>query len=342
MPVHHSTIGARGPACATPDRRHGSIRRTTTHDSLRPDGLRAPVTLVARGRDLCTGPDGSAHVLGAARIEARVEHPSKVIAAIASEPAAPALQALVGIRASAGFRSAVAKALPGEQDSRSVRYQLLDDLPTAFLVSGYALLSPSAGVATEPPRPRRRFELQHPDMCAGWISDGTLMSGVRQTGMPPQFLGPVAADVEAGSDALAWHETSTLPAHGMRRRRRIDVWEQDGLAHIEGFFRDSYMAPDGVERVVHEYTVYATVDPLTMTFRSCRAEVGALPWPECPAATASAARLVGLPVAGLRRRVREEFTGTRTCTHLNDTLRALQDIDGLLESLHETRSEIGA
>ena len=39
-----------GPATATPPRRPGLVRRTTTHDSLRLSGLRGPVTLDARGR----------------------------------------------------------------------------------------------------------------------------------------------------------------------------------------------------------------------------------------------------------------------------------------------------
>ena len=73
----------------------------------------------------------------------------------------------------------------------------------------------------------------------------------------------------------------------------------------------------------------------TESFRSCAATYGALPWPECPGATASAGRLAGTPVAGLRRRVRQEFLGVGTCTHLNDTLRALADVGSLIAVLRE-------
>jgi hypothetical protein len=45
----------------------------------------------------------------------------------------------------------------------------------------------------------------------------------------------------------------------------------------------------------------------------------------------SAGRLAGNPVAGLRQHVRDTFLGTSTCTHLNDTLRSLEDIPALLE-----------
>jgi hypothetical protein len=56
----------------------------------------------------------------------------------------------------------------------------------------------------------------------------------------------------------------------------------------------------------------------------------------------SAGRLAGSPVAGLRQHVRDRFLGTSTCTHLNDTLRSLEDIPALLElagSYHPQRPE---
>ena len=62
---------------------------------------------------------------------------------------------------------------------------------------------------------------------------------------------------------------------------------------------------------------------LHLDFLSCDANVGVLPWVECPSAAASATRLAGTPAADLRERIRDTFVGTSTCTHLNDTLRAL-------------------
>jgi hypothetical protein len=58
-----------------------------------------------------------------------------------------------------------------------------------------------------------------------------------------------------------------------------------------------------------------------------------LPYPECPASGGSAARLVGSSIDGLRRHVRQDFTGTSTCTHLNDTFRALEDIGAMFDRL---------
>jgi Protein of unknown function (DUF2889) len=88
---------------------------------------------------------------------------------------------------------------------------------------------------------------------------------------------------------------------------------------------------DGVETIVHEYTVSAAVDSSDGVLAWCAARARVLPWVECPAAAMSAGRLAGVPVAGLRRHVRETFLGTSTCTHLNDTLRSLEDIPALLD-----------
>ena len=56
---------------------------------------------------------------------------------------------------------------------------------------------------------------------------------------------------------------------------------------------------------------------------SCSATPRVLPWLECPAAAASAARVQGRPVGELRALVKEELVGISTCTHLNDLLASL-------------------
>ncbi|MCX4091905.1 DUF2889 domain-containing protein [Nocardia sp. alder85J] len=319
-----------GPATVTPPRRPGSVRRTTTHDSVRPDGLLGLVTVTARGRDLRTEPDGGHTVLDAARVQLVVDHPRRQVHRIDAEPGHPNLGELVGANVSAGFRGAVAAALPGERESGSVRFQLFDDLPTALLVGGYAVAVGQPQVAKPVPRPRSG--LQYPDLCAGWIAEGTLMSRLNATGVVPTSEGPLAPEVEL-EDLLGWHEHDPMPPHGMRRRRRLDVWRDGDIVRVEGFFRDSHRSGEGVETVVHEYTVHATVDPGTRRFLAAEAVIGALPWPECPVAAASAGRLAGMPVAGLRAEVRRNFTGPSTCTHLNDTLRALEDVDVLLDKM---------
>jgi hypothetical protein len=89
------------------------------------------------------------------------------------------------------------------------------------------------------------------------------------------------------------------------------------------------MGVDGIETIVHEYSFTGSVDPDTLQVLEAEARPRVLPYIECPDAAASAARLAGMSVAELRRRVRQELTGISTCTHLNDLLRSLADVGAL-------------
>jgi hypothetical protein len=154
--------------------------------------------------------------------------------------------------------------------------------------------------------------------------------------------GPVAPDIERADDPWAHHELGELAPDSMRRRRRIDVRPgrpEPGLVEVDALFRDTHMGDDGFETIIHEYVVEAIVDPQTMTFVAIRAVPHVLPWYECPQAAASAERLIGAPLAGLRPVVRAEFLGATTCTHLNDTLRALEDVPALIQLVPQASAE---
>lgn len=328
----HPRHGPHNPVTAAPRRRRPSVRRTTTHDSLRPDGLLGDVILEARGRDLATDADGKATVLSAAAVHAQIAYvPHRIVTRLSTEPEAHELATVVGQSASSGFRARVDDALGDRRWIHPLRYQLLDDLPTVLLVSGYAI---GAGGAAFPRSGSDLKVLQHPDLCAGWAVGGTILNEMEELGYAPVVTGPPAPDLDGGDDPLAWHEgVAPLPPHGMRRRRCLDIWREEDLVLVECLFRDSHFDTAGCETVVHEYTVHATVDPDTMRFDDCTADVGALPWLECPAAAASAQRLAGTTLDDLRSRVRGSFVGPSTCTHLNDTLRSLEDVPRLLDAL---------
>jgi hypothetical protein len=302
------------------------VRRTTTHDCTRPDGISGPVAVAARGRDLLTGEDGRATELAVSRIDLRAEFGTGIIRELAADPADPRLAPLVGVSVLSRFRGAVEAALPGETTSHSVRQQLFDDLPLALMMSGRVLRV--AGIPIEMSGDRTLPT----DICAGWATGGTLLAGYAELG-PPLHIGPVAPALEPEDDPLGWHATEPLPPQATRRRRRLDVWEDDGAGHLDCFFRDSHVDADGTETVVHEWRVAAQLDPVTESFVACDADMGPLPYPECPGAAASARRLVGAPVDGVRRSVRSTFVGPTTCTHLNDTLRVMEDACALLAAL---------
>lgn len=305
---------------ASPPRRPGSLRRTTTHDCTRPGGLEGPVTMLARGRDLLTRDDGKSQVLAATRLDVCADFASGTVQRISAFPDRPGLAELQGVLAFHGFRARVEEAMPSERGE--LLYQLLDDLPIALMLSARA--PRAAGIGLNMGAPDR----VPVDICAGWVAGGTLLAGFTEQG-PPLHTGPVAPVIKAADDALGWHEFNPLPSHATRRHRRLDVWHQGETAEFDGFFRDTFAGASGAETVVHEYGVRGSIDPESSRVIACEAAAGPLPYPECPNALASAGRLAGIAVDGLRREVHNTFVGPTTCTHLNDTLRSLEDVSAL-------------
>lgn len=343
--------GPHDPVRATPARPAGSVRRTSTIDTVRPDGLRGGSVVAARARDLWTGRDGAAEVLGEASVAARLA-PVGTVEWIEPSPAVD-LAALVGARVGPGFRRRVAEAAPAEHDRCTLLHLLLDDLPGATLVSGYAVqrggalggLAPagSGGGGDDGSRAggdgRRRVPIEtfRDDICAGWVGEGSMMSALREHGQIPVPMGPPAPPLADPADPVGWHPLGPLAPHGMRRARRLDLVAPapggGGGWRVDAHFRDSHFDEEGHETVVHEYTVAGSIDPVAGTVVSMAARAQVLPWTECPGAVDSAGRLAGMSLAELRERVRRELVGRTTCTHLNDTLRALADVAALAELL---------
>ena len=194
----------------------------------------------------------------------------------------PGLDALIGRRASTGFRRVIDEAV--DVPRGSLGYLLLDEVPAATLVSGYAMAHAAErdhveikGIRLQGTQPR----LQVPDLCAGFKVGGTMEASLDEQGRPPIVNGPVALSVETPDDEWGWHGFDPLPANGMRRRRRLDVFG-DALVHVDVFFRDSHMDADGLETAVHEYTVEVTVDRATMCVVGCEATPRVLPWTSAP------------------------------------------------------------
>jgi len=310
----------------------GSIRRTTTIDSTRPGEILGDVVQFATGRDLYTALDGAVTVLAEATVETLISYSNFYsLTAISSTPDRRELQALVGRSVSTGFRAAMVDAVPDEHERATLLHLLLDDLPGAALVSGYAIGAAGQMPERKPGQPVLQIE----GLCAGFQAGGTIMNEVNAERRPPVVTGPVATSLVPGDDLDAWHELRQMGPHDMRRWRCLDLIPGGAgePARVEIYFRDSHMSPEGLETVVHEYTVLTAVDINTHTIVASGVTAHTLPWLECIEAEASGDRLVGRSLRGLRQDVRQEFVGITTCTHLNDSMRSLEDVRALIPLL---------
>ena len=307
MPFVTDIVGPQRPVRSWPPLLPGALRRTSTIDTHPAGTGESSVDLRAR--------DISADVLGEVRVRAHLT--DRVIDDIDN-----GLDALVGNRVGPGFRSTVGKLFPEEVRGATLLHLLLDDWVGAALVSGYAVQHAAINLGIEE-KIGPGVADHMAGICAGFASDASLVPYAKRNGTIPSVHGPLAPSL----DGLEMHAVEPLRAHGMRRLRRLDLNPDDGFS---AHFRDSHVDGEGVETIVHEYTVAGSLDTSTRTITAVDASVQVLPWQECPGAIASAARVAGMTLAELRARVRGEFVGTSTCTHLNDTLRALADLDALL------------
>jgi hypothetical protein len=322
----HPLHGVHEPTTGNPTRRPRSARRTTSIDMTRDEGSLDPVYLDGRARDLWTAADGAVTELGSATLSATIELIARVVRRVEVTPPLAATSRLAGAPAMSGFRAAADAAAPELRQARDLRYTLLDDVPVATLISGHALsASNMLGDVT------KSGYLPVADQCAGFASDGQLLTSLAEGGSVTP-TGPQAPDLDHGDDTWAWHHVSPLQDYGMRRRRRIDVYQAESPSRvgIDAMFRDSYVRSDGVETIIHEYTLDAVVDAETGVIVESRATPRVLPWQECPGAVASAERITGMTLSDLHFRVRQELSGTSTCTHLNDLLRSVADAEALI------------
>lgn len=312
----------------TPPREPGSIRRTSTIDTARRAG---EATGLARARDLYTGLDGSVQEITTADVRHRMDDATRRVLEISVEPEIDGVDELVGITLGSRFRATVHDLLALGPLAHHPVFLLLDDLPAARFVSVYAIARGGGDVHFHQPE---QVEMRA-DLCAGWARDSSGFIGLEKRGFSVVPVGPDAEPLTRDDDPHAWHDLPLLVPGAMRRSRRIDVLARgEGVCDVDVYFRDGYGEDDGREIGLHEYWLAATVTDGVVT--SVDVKAGILPHTECPRAVDSAQRVVGHEVSQLRWWVPSEMTGPTTCTHLNDVLRSLSDVDDLAGRLAAT------
>jgi hypothetical protein len=237
------------------------LRRTSTIDVARPEGMGGPRRIDARARD-AVGRDGGWAVLGDAGLEGVVD-PDGVLLTVQVSGSDGSEAALVGAVVGPGFRGRAAQAFPHDRAHGTLRWTLLDDLPPTMLVSNYARLR--AGY-----QPPWIAEGGHPpkvDICSGWQAKGAMIGMAEREGRQPVTLGPSAPRLDVAGEPDAWHAVEPLPSTGSRRRRRLDVAidNDDHLLVVDAMFRDTYAQGPDDEIIVHEYGVRARVHRGSLT-----------------------------------------------------------------------------
>lgn len=326
-------LAPRGPALSAPPRRPGSIRRTSTIDSTWPGGFGTDLVQVGKVRDLLTDADGVATVLSEDSVRWRVEGDRR-IAEIDSSSDETDLSGLVGAKTGSGYRAVLAEAAPGEVDAATPLHLLLDDIPGAVLVSGFAFAQWMPIEEMLGGREVRRNLRVMTGICTGFQegASGLTPDGTSRWTHRTQEV----AEIDSVEDPLGWHAVADHREVSMRRSRRIDVAMEGDTILVDSFFQDSSTLPEGGRKAVHEYTLTAEVDLATRTLQAVTPVPQVLPYAECPLAVRNVDTLVGTPLRDLRPVVLERLQGTAGCTHLNDALRVLADVHVLVDRLRDT------
>ena len=326
-----------GPA---PVRRPYSVRRTSTIETSWPEGWPGPMHMVGNARDTWQaemGHNGPGKVLasGWCRI---VASPARQILSLEVEPPIPAAAQLVGVRAGGQSRAAINAHFPPSERTTPL-HLLLDDFAGASLVAGWAWSQwrekwGQEVRASQQVLSGKAWVME--GVCAGFRPGASSLNPDGTARQDIQSNAPVVSLIHP-DDPDGWHTFSEQQGVGARRARWIDVWQDGTDVCTSAGFQDSATRPDGGRQAVHEYRVHARADKAGLCLKAIEADPRVLPYQECPAAAGNISRLIGMPLADMRRIVLEQLPGTLGCTHLNDILRGLADVPALFHQL-ETRS----
>jgi hypothetical protein len=323
----------------------GTVRRTISLEISPDPDWSAGLRVTALGRDLLAGGEsGGSRVLRVTRMTVTIDTASRVTGIESALPAS-VTEPLIGAGAASGFRARLA-GLDG-LDPPSLESAVLDELPTVRLISGYARMieltglteadglteaaEADGGPGTTAREPLRDGRIPMVGICAGWAAGATahrrvLAGAAIVTGTPP---------APAMTSMTPYFHAEPAPRpRSMRRRRVLDVAPRPGGYEVFGYFRDSHFDAELREGALHEYEVHArAAADEGCTLERIDVIPHALPFGECPLAAPNASGLTGAPLRDIAGTVKERLAGTRSCTHLNDTLRFLRYVPALAGDL---------
>lgn len=327
-----SSSAPRQTAGYAPLRRPLSIRRTSSIDVSWPDGQADQQRFDGRARDILTAADGRAFTPLAEDAYVAMVKNDRTIQAITATPPRDNIEKLLGERGGGHLREVLKTHLPTEIQQATPLYLVLDDISGTSLICGWAWMHWRDDWIELFKGNREEHLKRMEGVCIGF-RPGSQALDLARFEKPKEDDPAPSPGLRNPEDPDGWHTFTDQTQVGMRRARRIDLWRQDGVIHIDSAFQDSASTPQGVRMVLHEYRLLATVDPDTLAILTIEARPCVLPFPECTAAPANLQRLVGTPIDELREQVLNQLPGTAGCTHLNDAVRALAETPSLVQKL---------
>lgn len=325
------------PSVATPpDRRPRSIRRTLSTQYSFPTGPLGDISATGRGRDLHTGAATDDRSIVDEQITRATLSPEHQIMAAQDGSAARPLTFLEGAMLGKATREAVRRELPDQVERRSLLVRAWEELSaSAFLAPGswFAWINDAVRYK-EVFGDASRLERPVLGICISYAPGSIAVTAEGKTNHELIARHRLGLALHHG-DPWAWHELEPLQGPQFLRFRYIDVWEQDGRIAIATGFQDSATLEneDEMRGVYHEYRADALIDPDGYVLEDIRITPGALPFTTCVAAPGNTDRLIGRPVSDFGRQVPAALGGVMGCTHLNEALKALQDVPMLAAEL---------
>ena len=272
------------PIESVPPRRPGSLRRTSSIQSLWPDGIHGPHIMPGRARDLYTDRDGAPVVLAEDQIRATMTSDRRISTMEGSRGDAMLAQCS-GLRPGGELRKFMSVHLPDELARATLLYRLFDEM------GGGAFMAISAWHSWLPGRSDEYTAAMGLDSLENRFVEGVCISFQRGSvamtddGYSNEAVAdhPIGHFPHSAGDPDAWHpfEASSGPNHW--RVRRTDIWMEDGRLHVDAWFQDSTALPDRSEArmIFHEYAITAVVEPETFVLRSIEVTPHVLPYSSC-------------------------------------------------------------
>lgn len=316
---------------ATPPRRPGSIRRTTSLDVSWPAGIDGPLRFEGVGRDAFTDDIGGLTVLEHIGVVVDVNAVEREVLSVDTVGVDDA-SAILGTRLGRGVREAMTEGMPADVHRGAPVVQLFDDMTGAWVVAAYALFIWGLGDSGVFLGSSSRRQMAN--VCLGFASGSSAFAD--DGGVNDRHMSAGVEELGDHRDPDGWHALPERTDMSLRRARRLDLSLVDGAYVVDSMFQDSSTLPAGGRAGVHQYGVTAVIGQDDLVLRQLDADPHVLPYGECPMAMLGLPGLVGTPLLDLRDVVPKRLPGVHGCTHLNDAVRALSLVEGLATSLTTT------